>query len=45
MIIRPQIYRTHNGIRLISHGVFYGEHFICFSRCFCGAMKAAKFLG
>lgn len=40
--IAPQIFRTHNGLRLITHAVFYGETFICFSFCFCGAMKAAN---
>lgn len=44
MIVRPQIYRTSNGIRLITHGVFYGETFLCYASCFCLAMKASRLL-
>jgi len=40
MTIRPQVYRAINGARPITHGVFCGEVFVCYSRSFCGAAWA-----
>jgi hypothetical protein len=42
LTIRPQIFRTHDGTRLITHGVFDGEKFVCYAICFCSAMRVIE---
>lgn len=40
--IAPQIFKTHDGQRPITYGVWIDEVFACWARCFCSAMKAAN---
>lgn len=44
MIIRAQIFRTANGERLITYAVTFNGVFLCYSKCFCSAMRAVEFL-
>jgi len=40
--VAPQIHKTADGQRLITHGVFSGQVFLAYARCHCVAELAIK---
>lgn len=44
MTIRPQIFHTADGQRWITYAVTLNGVFGCYSKCFCGAMRAVEMI-